>query len=128
MEKNKEYKGIFYKSKTKHKYYEAGAHFSYKDLFKKLSEIKDELNGNRETEKLSSYKESELDTVKNNVKNEAEEIRIIKKLDIPILSKKQNNSMADLFNENMIKMKESLDNIFNYNILKDKVDSRPIIV
>jgi hypothetical protein len=33
------YKGIFYESIEEKKFYEGGAHFSYKDLFKKLKQI-----------------------------------------------------------------------------------------
>ena len=38
--KNQEYKGIFYGENTKHKYYEAGAHFSYFALVKALNDKK----------------------------------------------------------------------------------------
>ena len=30
-----EYKGIFYKDNKEHKFYEGGAHFKYKELYKK---------------------------------------------------------------------------------------------
>ena len=93
MEKSTQYKGLFYNHKTSHKFYEGGAHFSYHSLVKILTEIKDKLNKNRE---------SNLNLTLSNKEKEKEEKIEIKKVNIPLLNKQKNNSMTSLLNDNKI--------------------------
>lgn len=98
-----QYKGIFYKNKASHKFYEGGAHFSYYSLVKILNEIKENINKDGERDLSSSHnknnnsnKEKEIDQKQNEIKEKIE----IKKLNIPLLSKQKNNSMSYLINDN----------------------------
>ena len=93
MEKTTQYKGIFYKNKTSHKFYEGGAHFSYHALAKILNKIKDDLNKDREAPDLMPQKEEK------EVKESIERIEI-KKINIPLLSRQKNKSMNNLLNKN----------------------------
>ena len=87
MEKTTQYKGIFYKNKTSHKFYEGGAHFSYKVLIKKLYKLKDELGKERFVpDSFSQFEE----------KDSKERIEI-RKINIPLLRHK-NKSMNYLIN------------------------------
>ena len=100
MEQNIQYKGIFYKNKVSHKFYEGGAHFNYYSLIKILNEIKDDLNKEREKDLLLNKNEEGEKKIKENEKKEKIEI---KKINIPIISKQKNKSMSDLLNDNKIK-------------------------
>ncbi len=42
-----DYKGIYYNDDTKQKYYEGGAHFKYKELYKILEELSKKLNSKK---------------------------------------------------------------------------------
>lgn len=42
-----DYKGIYYNDDTEQKYYEGGAHFKYKDLYKILEELSKKLNSKK---------------------------------------------------------------------------------
>ena len=42
-----EYKGIYYNNDSEHQYYEGGAHFKYKELFKVLEEIAKKANSKK---------------------------------------------------------------------------------
>jgi hypothetical protein len=42
--KGNDYKGIFYNDNSEKKQYEGGAHFSYKELYKRLSDISKGVN------------------------------------------------------------------------------------
>ena len=42
-----EYKGIYYNNDSEHQYYEGGAHFKYKELFKILEEISKKVNSKK---------------------------------------------------------------------------------
>ena len=99
MEQGIQYKGLFYKNKASHKFYEGGAHFSYYSLVKALNDIKNDLNRNRERDIIFS---EEKDNDKNLKKDEIEiKERIeIKKMNIPLLSKQKNKSINCLINNN----------------------------
>jgi hypothetical protein len=43
----KEYKGIFYGEDTEKRYYESGAHFSYRDLYRRLLDLTKRLSPGR---------------------------------------------------------------------------------
>ena len=43
----KEYKGIFYGDDSEKKYFEGGAHFNYKDLYRKLFDLTKKLSPSR---------------------------------------------------------------------------------
>ena len=76
--KNLEYKGIFYGENTKHKFYEAGAHFSYYALVKALNDLK------------LSYKkmDSKIDNSSQKIESIKERENInFNKLQIPFLEK-----------------------------------------
>ena len=112
MEKSGQYKGIFYKNKITHRYYEGGAHFSYFALFKKLKELKQDLNNERNTP-------SPLNSTPSSKGKEEEYKKIIdlKKFNIPLLSKQKNQSMACLFNDSNKKIK---GNDIYSNIIKNE--------
>ena len=42
-----DYKGIYYNDETEQKYYEGGAHFKYKELYKILEELSKKLNSKK---------------------------------------------------------------------------------
>ena len=42
-----DYKGIYYNDDIEQKYYEGGAHFKYKDLYKILEELSKKLNSKK---------------------------------------------------------------------------------
>ena len=111
MEKSGQYKGIFYKNKITHRYYEGGAHFSYFALFKKLKELKQDLNNERN---IPSPLNS---TPSSKGKEEYKKIIDLKKFNIPLLSKQKNQSMACLFNDSNKKIK---GNDIYSNIIKNE--------
>lgn len=45
-----EYKGIFYGDNNEQKYYEHGAHFLYKDLYRRLEKVSKQLSPSRRGE------------------------------------------------------------------------------
>ena len=47
MNNRNDYKGIFYEDNSERKYYEGGAHFKYKDLYKILEELSKKLNSKK---------------------------------------------------------------------------------
>lgn len=95
MEQLGQYKGIFYNNKTTHRYYEGGAHFSYYSLVKVLKELKNELNKERKNPSSPSSASSSKEKERENKK-----IMEIKKINMPLLSKQKNQSMACLINGN----------------------------
>ncbi len=104
MEKSGQYKGIFYKNKVTHRYYEGGAHFSYFALFKRLKELKQDLNN----EKISLFSPNSTSSSREKEKEEEEEYKKIidlKKFYIPLLSRQKNQSMANIFNDSNKKIK-----------------------
>ena len=104
MEKSGQYKGIFYKNKVTHHYYEGGAHFSYFALFKRLKELKQDLNN----EKISLFSPNSTSSSREKEKEEEEEYKKIidlKKFYIPLLSRQKNQSMANIFNDSNKKIK-----------------------
>ena len=111
MDQTFQYKGIFYKHKASHKFYEGGAHFNYYSLVKILNKIKEDLNKDRDKEKdLSLSKESEKKEKEQKEKEEngiKEKIEV-KKINIPILSMQKNKSMSYLLNDNNKKIKNDL--------------------
>lgn len=127
MEENNQYKGIFYKNKVSHKFYEGGAHFSYYSLIKILNEIKDDLNKEREKDLLLNKNETKEKIIKENeIKENIEKIEI-KKINIPILSKQKNKSMSYLLNDNKVKSdiiytKKSDDQLQNVNNNNIKIE------
>lgn len=42
-----DYKGIYYNDETEQKYYEGGAHFKYKELYKILEELSKKINSKK---------------------------------------------------------------------------------
>ena len=117
MEKTTQYKGIFYKNKTSHKFYEGGAHFSYKVLIKKLHKLKDELGKERFVpDSFSQFEE----------KDSKERIEI-RKINIPLLRHK-NKSMNYLINNDnekkeknetvYTKVNEQLQRVTNNNKIR----------
>ena len=124
MEENNQYKGIFYKNKVSHKFYEGGAHFSYYSLIKILNEIKDDLNKEREKDLLLNKNETKEKIIKENEIKEIIDKIEIKKINIPILSKQKNKSMSYLINDNKVKSdiitKKSDDQFQNVNNNKIK--------
>ena len=105
MEKSGQYKGIFYKNKVTHRYYEGGAHFSYFALFKRLKELKQDLNN----EKISLFSPNSTSSSREKEKEKEEEeykkIIDLKKFYIPLLSRQKNQSMANIFNDSNKKIK-----------------------
>ena len=89
--KNQEYKGIFYGENTKHKYYEAGAHFSYFALVKALNDLK--LSYTKMNSKLERQSQKNESLIKKETIN-------VKKLKIPLLEKQRNNSMTNINKQN----------------------------
>ena len=116
MEKSTQYKGLFYNHKTSHKFYEAGAHFSYHSLVKILSEIKDKLNKNRENDINLTLSDKEKE-------KEKEEIIEIKKVNIPLLNKQKNSSMTSILSDNKIFTK-----ILNNKLQRTNNDKMRIIL
>ena len=116
MEKSTQYKGLFYNHKTSHKFYEAGAHFSYHSLVKILSEIKDKLNKNRENDINLTLSNKEKE-------KEKEEIIEIKKVNIPLLNKQKNSSMTSILSDNKIFTK-----ILNNKLQRTNNDKMRIIL
>ena len=98
MEQSGQYKGIFYNNKAVHSYYEGGAHFKYIALVKVLAKLKKELNKDRKNLSSSSTSSSK--------EKEQKKIMEIKKLNMPLLSKQKNKSMACLFNDSNKKIKD----------------------
>ena len=98
MEQSGQYKGIFYNNKAVHSYYEGGAHFKYIALVKVLAKLKKELNKDRKNLSSSSTSSSK--------EKDQKKIMEIKKLNIPLLSKQKNKSMACLFNDSNKKIKD----------------------
>ena len=146
MDQTIQYKGIFYKHKASHKFYEGGAHFNYYSLVKILNNIKEDLNRERDKEKdLPLYKENEEkqkeekpkeEKQKEKEENEIKEKIEVKKINIPILSKQKNRSMSYLLNDNNKKIKNDLikikkdDDFFqketiNNNNNKIKIEQNP---
>ena len=46
------YKGLYYKESKEQKFFEAGAHFSYEELYKILSYLKEEQDKNQKSEEV----------------------------------------------------------------------------
>lgn len=116
MEQIGQYKGIFYNNKTTHRYYEGGAHFSYYALVKILKELKNELNKDRKSPPSASSNSSSKEKEK-----EHKKILEIKKLNMPLLSKQKNLSMACLINSNKnIKGDDIYTKILNEQANKNK--------
>ena len=109
MDQTIQYKGLFYKHKTSHKFYEGGAHFSYFSLVKALNEIKNDLNNNRERDLSSLSKEKDINKDQINDEFEIKEKIEIKKMNIPLLSKQKNKSMNYLLDNNKKSINDILD-------------------
>jgi hypothetical protein len=60
VNKGNDYKGIFYNDNSEKKQYEGGAHFSYKDLYKRLSEISKCRNNYDNDKPRTNFKYNEL--------------------------------------------------------------------
>ena len=71
-----EYKGIFYKDNKEHKFYEGGAHFKYKELYKKLLILKKEnekeiyplISDNHIIKNLKNRSDENSQSIKNNIR------------------------------------------------------------
>ena len=107
MEKLGQYKGIFYNNKTTHRYYEAGAHFSYSALVRALKELKKESNNTISSESSSSSK-----------RKEQKKLNEIKKVDMLPLSRQKNKSTGCLIDTSK---KIKADEIYN-KIMNDQLD------
>ena len=107
MEKFGQYKGIFYNNKTTHRYYEAGAHFSYSALVRALKELKKESNNTISSESSSSSK-----------RKEQKKLNEIKKVDMLPLSRQKNKSTGCLIDTSK---KIKADEIYN-KIMNDQLD------
>ena len=71
-----EYKGIFYKDNKERKLYEGGAHFKYKELYKKLLILKKEnekeiyplISDNHIIKNLKNRSDENSQSIKNNIR------------------------------------------------------------
>lgn len=105
MNENLEYKGIFYGTRSEHKYYEGGAHFSYQALVKALKDIKEQQIKNNS---LLLPKDSNNEIINGNKK----------RIEILSIDKQRNNSMINLNVNNKI---ISINNkILNKNKINEK--------
>ena len=51
-----EYKGIYYNDDKEQKYYEGGAHFKYKELYKILEELAKKINSKKIPKKIKNVR------------------------------------------------------------------------
>ena len=112
-----EYKGIFYKDNKEHKFYEGGAHFKYKELYKKLLILKKEnekeiyplISDNHIIKNLKNRSDENSQSIKNNIR--------IKK----VLSSIKNENLS-IEKKNIEKKKNINPNIYlnnsNFNYYK----------
>ncbi len=98
------YKGVFFNDETEKRYYEAGAHFRYQDLYKRLLKLQRDLSASilqierREDKKEENVKIKEVDTQKEKTKKRSSK----KFSSMSNLSELQNNEV----NNNKERLKE----------------------
>ena len=61
------YKGLYYKESKEQKFYEYGAHFSYKELYEILNYLKREQDKNEKTEEIENNAQNNTQTNKMNL-------------------------------------------------------------
>ena len=104
------YKGLYYKESKEQKFYENGAHFSYKELYKILTYLK------QEQDKIQKIEENEQNKAQQN-KKESPKNDVKPNIQIIDLIQKNNEN-----NANKVRTRNVMNPVFynNPNTLKQK--------